>query len=96
MTALRSLSASRTVSGAFAEEVPGAVRMLLGDRSEQVSGLLAAISSDVDLQDATKEDLATVDRCGMPYGLCQASVPLRLRSCSPASGPGYARSLTGS
>jgi len=40
---------------------PSAVRTILGDDAEQVSGLLAAISSDLDLWDATDADLATVD-----------------------------------
>jgi hypothetical protein len=41
---------------------PEAVRQLLGCHSERVSILLGAISSDVDLWDATAADLAAVDR----------------------------------
>jgi hypothetical protein len=40
---------------------PDAVRQLFGAKAGVVSGLLAAISSDTDLWDATDEDLAAVD-----------------------------------
>ncbi len=40
---------------------PGAVRMLLGSRARQVSRLLADVRDDIDLWEASDEDLAPVD-----------------------------------
>jgi len=41
---------------------PEAVRKLLGPQAEQVSVMLGAVTSDVDLWDATDADMAAVDR----------------------------------
>ncbi len=73
---------------------PGAVRQLPGTGAQKISEMLAAISTRIDLWGASDADLATVDPLwdallDMP-GVGTATGT----NCSPANGPGCARSPT--
>ncbi|HUY52752.1 MAG TPA: DUF6308 family protein [Streptosporangiaceae bacterium] len=72
---------------------PGAVRMLLGEHAGKVSGLLAPISSDLDLWDASDGDLATVcplwDALRDMPGVGTATAAKLLARKRPSAVPGH-------
>lgn len=75
---------------------PCAVRMLIDDHAQKVSGLLAAICSDLDLWDASDADLATVDSLwhalrDMP-GVGTATAAKLLARKRPPAVPGHRQS----